>query len=85
METTTPIVRVEKYADGWSIQSADGVALTDEEAMAITFRATPDQVTMGDFVAVNDAEGTRIGVVSSATYHERAFGPAYVTVAITLR
>lgn len=60
-------------------------ALTDAEAAALTFQAYPAQVRMGAFVAITDLDGTRIGVVSTAVYHERTFGPAYVVVGIDLR
>lgn len=69
--------------EGWSIYTA--ATLTDEEAQAVTFRATPDQVRMGDFVELQDAEGTRIGHVARAEYVERWDGPAYVVVSIRLR
>lgn len=67
----------------WTITTAE--AITDEAAAAITFRATPEQVVLGQFVAVNDADGVRIGHVKHATYVERFNGPAYVTVGIHLR
>lgn len=73
---------VVKHADNWSITSP--VSLTDEEAQALTFRADPKQVVLGDLVTVTDPEGTRIGHVASATYHDRSYGPAYVVVTIEL-
>jgi hypothetical protein len=72
-----------KRGHGWTIATEH--TLTDAEAAAITFRAEPRQVVMGEFVEVADAEGTRIGHVKTAEYVERAFGPAFVTVSIELR
>lgn len=69
--------------EGWTIETA--ATLSDAEAMAITFRAEPKQVVMGQFVQVTDAEGIRIGHVKSAEYVERWGGPAYVVVGIQLR
>ena len=60
-------------------------ALTNDEAAGIMWRATPEQVTMGAFVSVEDANGTRIGHVAKAEYVERWNGPAYVNVSLELR
>lgn len=76
-------MNITKNRDGWKIESP--AKLTDEEAKGITFRATPAQVVMGEFVEVVDPDGTRIGHVSEAVYRERWDGPAYVVCAITLR
>lgn len=76
-------VRVERTADGWEITAL--AELTDAQAAAITFRADPALVRPGQFVAVEDAGGTRIGHVSGVTYHESGFAPAYALVSITLR
>lgn len=72
-----------KPGHGWLIASSAN--LTDEDAAAITFRAEPKQVVMGDYVEVSDPDGTRIGHVKTATYFERWNGPAYVNVTIELR
>ena len=69
--------------DGWKITTTK--TLTDDEAQAITFQAAPEQVTLGEFVSVEDAFGIRIGHVKTAEYFERAFGPAFVTVGVNLR
>lgn len=69
--------------EGWTIETA--ATLSDAEAMAITFRAEPKQVVMGQFVQVTDAEGIRIGHVKRAEYFDGIFGPAYVMVSIELR
>lgn len=78
-------IRREKDRDGyhWNIEAQGSI--TDAEAAGITFRAEPEGVVLGEFVKVTDAEGTRIGHLSAATYHERAFGPAYVDCSIELR
>lgn len=76
-------INVTKDRDGWRIETAG--TFSDEEAKAVTFQATPEQVIMGEFVAVVDSVGLRIGHVAKAEYVERAFGPAYVVVAIELR
>lgn len=68
---------------GWTITTT--ATLSDIEATQITFRAEAHQVVMGEYVEVVDAEGTRIGHIGGATYHERWDGPAYVTCAIALR
>lgn len=72
-----------KPGNDWTITITGSI--TDEQAAGITFRANPAQVTMGAFVEVVDHDGTRIGHVSTASYHERIAGPAYVTVTIELR
>jgi hypothetical protein len=75
---------VERTKQGdWNMRTPE--ALTDEQAMRITFRADPRTVVLGAYVAVHDAGGTRAGHLSGATYHERWNGPAYVVCAITLR
>lgn len=77
-------VRREKDRDGYHWQITTQGTLTDDEAAGITFRAEPG-IVLGEHVNVEDAEGTRIGYLASATYHERAFGPAYIVVGIKLR
>lgn len=76
-------VRRTKDRDGhhWQID-AQG-PLSDAEAAGITFRSEPG-VILGETVLVEDAGGTRVGYLKSATYHRRAFGPAYVIVTIEL-
>lgn len=80
-------VQVVRENDGlgmvWNITISGSIS--DEEAMAITFQAEPKEVVLGEHVNVIDAEGTRIGHIKTATYFERAFGPAYVIVGIHLR
>lgn len=68
---------------GWTLTT--DAELTDAEALALSFRATPAQVTLGEFVEVVDAGGTRIGHVSTAVYRERHDGPAYVVCTVALR
>ena len=60
-------------------------AITDEQAARITWRADARDVVLGAYVQVTDASGVRAGHLSSATYHERWNGPAYVVCALTLR
>jgi hypothetical protein len=74
---------VEAVDNGWRLSSS--ASLTDEEAKAITFRAAPEQVTLGSFVELADPEGIRIGHLSSASYREPLYGPGYVVVSIELR
>lgn len=86
--TTTPEsdtfpLHVRRDRHGW-LATTPGI-LTDEQAKRISFQATPEQVTLGEFIKVVDAGGTRIGHISGATYHERTFGPAYVVCTIELR
>ena len=77
-------MNVVRTSEGWSITTAQ--ELSNDEARAITFRADPKQVVLGDFVEVVDAGGTRIGHLSSATYHENLYmGPSYVICSIHLR
>lgn len=60
--------------------------LTDEQAAALSFRATADQIELGAFVSVKDAGGQRIGYLASATYVEgRYFSPDYIVCTIKLR
>jgi len=68
---------------GWVLETE--LALENKQAAAITFRAEPKQVVLGDYVEVRDAMGTRIGHVKTAEYFERWDGPAYVVVGIELR
>lgn len=77
-------IRRTKDRDGYHWQIDVQGTLTDDEAAGITFRAEPG-IILGEHVNVEDAEGTRIGIIKSATYMERAFGPAYVVVSIALR
>jgi len=81
METTRSM-QLEQTKHGWALTTPG--TLTDTEAQAITFRADPDQVRLGTYVEVVDAEGIRIGRITSATYHTRMTGPAYVVCHIDL-
>ncbi len=74
---------VEKNREGWKITSL--TALSDEEALEITFRAHPEQVVLGEFVEIVDPWGIRIGHVSAATYQRSVFGPPSVTCSVDLR
>lgn len=88
LASTPPAVRVvhQRRSNEWVIETTNPAArLLDDEAGAVTFRAEPQQVTLGRYVEVRDAGGVRIGHVSAATYRERAFGPSYVVVSIELR
>ena len=76
-------VRLTRDRDGWTVVTPD--VITDEQAARFTFRAEPEDVTLGEFIQVVDAEGTRIGHLASATYHEQPTGPAYVVCTIELR
>lgn len=68
---------------GWKLSTPE--TLTDEAAATITFQATPEQVVLGEYVEVEDAEGIRIGHVQTAVYRERLGYSAYVVVTISLR
>jgi hypothetical protein len=48
---------------GWRLTSP--VALTDEEAMALTFLAAPAELTVGRLVEVVDPDGIRIGRIAT--------------------
>lgn len=83
---TTPSYPLDVQYDresGWTLRTT--TTLTDAEAKAITFRATPAQVILGDFVKVIDHQGTRIGCVKTATFHTRWNGPNFVVVTIEIR
>jgi hypothetical protein len=71
----------EKTRDGWKF-STNGT-LTDADAGALTFRAEPEQVTMGASVEVHDAGGIRIGG-SIPCDVQAAPGPPYVVCEIDL-
>jgi len=58
--------------------------VTDAEAASITFRTEAAPITLGETVLVEDAGGTRIGYLASATYHTRPLGPAYLVCTIAL-
>lgn len=77
------MMNVARTGTEWKITTDE--TLTDEAAVAITFRAIPKQVVLGAFVTVEDSDGTRIGHVKTAEYFERFNDPAYVTVGIELR
>lgn len=65
-------MNVEKTKDGWRL-STEG-ALSDTDAGLLTFRAEPQQITLGEYVEVVDAEGIRTGHICSAIYREPVFG-----------
>lgn len=67
----------------WRIQSPE--TLTDAEAAAITFRAEPTDVVVGEYVEVEDANGIRIGHLATAQYKEPLFAPAFALCSIELR
>lgn len=48
---------------GWRLSTE--AALTDEEAMALTFVAAPESLTVGRYVEVVDAGGTRTGRIAT--------------------
>lgn len=77
-----PMIRVEKLSEEWALHT--DAELTDEEAAAITFQALPTDLVLGDFVAVHDAKGCRIGHAASARYYSPTFAPHYVVVGIHL-
>lgn len=91
--TTTPDTHIaaaihvarEKDREGWGWTLTTEASITDEQAAAITWRATPDQVVLGEFVKVEDAGGYRIGHLSRAEYVEHTFAPAYVLCSLELR
>lgn len=76
-------VRLTRDRDGWTAETTE--TITDEQAARFTFRTEPEDVVLGEFIQVVDAGGIRIGHLATATYHERAFGPAYVVCTIELR
>lgn len=85
-DSPTPHLRAERTRDRsghhWSIVTEK--VLADAVAANLTFWAYPEQVVLGETVILEDPEGTRIGHITSATYHEPPFRPGYVIVSITL-
>lgn len=71
-----------RNSDGWTIRTI--ASLTDEEAAAITFESEPEHVRLGEFVQVIDANGTRIGHISSAKYLRLTFDWPRVVCSIEL-
>jgi hypothetical protein len=69
--------------NSWVIEASGSI--TGEQAAAITWRGSPEQVRLGAFVVVKDAEGVRIGRVSGATYIEPVFSAPFVVCSLTLR
>jgi hypothetical protein len=65
-------MNVEKTKDGW-ILTTEGT-LSDTDAGLLTFRAEPEQITLGEYVEVVDAQGIRTGHICSAIYREPVSG-----------
>ncbi|KJR10578.1 MULTISPECIES: hypothetical protein [Gordonia] len=68
----------------WSWDFKTEQALTDEEAASITFLADLDGVALGDSVIVEDADGSRIGHVTTLTLRPQRLSPAIALCSITL-
>ena len=85
-DPTAPVFHIERRKESADWYITTGTVLTDEEAQAVTFKADPLQVVMGDFVELEDPASTRIGHVWKAEYVGGGWTDSpYVTVQIKLR
>lgn len=79
-------VRAERSEDrdGWFWMIEFGTSVSDAEAEAVTWRAAPDEVVLGEHVTVRDPGGDRFGHLSHADYVRDAWTAPFVTCRLEL-
>lgn len=80
MSAHSSMTAVSKTNKGWLVSTSE--SLSDFAAQAITFKARPEDVVLGEYVEVEDADGSRIARVSRATLVRRLHHPNEVLVEI---